>query len=299
MAMQISTSQFYDRARSSMNTLQAKADALMQQNTTGRKLVAPSDDSVAYQRLRGLKTAAADDTAYTANLATAAASLKQADSTLSAISSQLQQASELAIQARNGTQNDQTRSAIAAQIDAITEQVASLVNAKDGRGQYIFGDAAGGAAAVKQLDGSYALATTTGSPIPTGAGDSVQTGEAASRVLAVGNSDALKVLAALSTALKRGGDQDAAIGTAIGDLSTAGTQITAVEASLGARAARVDLEQTRLSDVAIDREAERSGLEDSDYATTFVELQKTLTALTATQQSFSKLQSLSLFDYLR
>jgi flagellar hook-associated protein 3 FlgL len=297
--MQISTSQFYDRARTGMAALQGRADALMAQNSSGKKLVSPSDDSVAYQRLSGLKTAAADDTAYTANLTTAAASLKQADSTLTSITTQLQRASELAISARNGTQNDASRQVIAAEIDSIGEQIAALVNGKDGRGQYLFGGSDGAPAAVKQPDGSYALATTTASAIPTGEGQSVQTGEAASRVLAVGGGDALKVLAALSTALTGGGDPTAAIGTAIDDLATAGTQVSTVQASLGARAARVDLEQARLTDVATDREAERSGLEDSDYAATFVELQKTMTALSATQASFSKLQGLSLFDYLR
>ena len=50
---------------------------------------------------------------------------------------------------------------------------------------------------------------------------------------------------------------------------------------------------------ADDREAKRSGLEDTDITTTVVELQKTMTILSATQASFTKLSALSLFDYLR
>ena len=65
------------------------------------------------------------------------------------------------------------------------------------------------------------------------------------------------------------------------------------------RAARVDLEATRLTDVGADREASRSALEDTDIASTYLELQKTMTVLSATQASFSKLSALSLFSYLR
>lgn len=296
----ISTAQFYDRANSTMAGLSTKADALQMQVATGKRLVAPSSDSVAYQRLRGLARDAADDTAYTANLQLAAESLRQADTTLKSVSGQLQRAGELAIAARTGTQTPASRAAIAAEIDSIIEGMAALANSKDARGQFIFGSADGGAAAVQAADGSYTLATTTIGAIPTGpSGQAVQTGEPAARVFRIGSSDAFQVLQALSAELKAGGTDSAALGAAIGDLTAAGTQVSTVQASLGARAARVELEQNRLIDMGIDREETRSGIEDTDITAAVIELQKTMTILSATQASFSKLQGLSLFSYLR
>ena len=70
-------------------------------------------------------------------------------------------------------------------------------------------------------------------------------------------------------------------------------------ASLGARAARVDLVAGQLTTAAADREDTRSGIEDVDVTKTITELQKTMTILQATQSSFSRLSSLSLFDYLK
>lgn len=294
----ISTTQFYDRAKGRMGALSSQADALQTAISTGKKLVAPSSDSAAYQRLRTMAKDAANDGAYASNLKLAASGLKQADTTLTAIGTQLQRASELAIQARNGTQNDQTRAAIAAEIDAIAESLAGLANTRDARGQYVFGGVDGSAGATATGSG-YTLATTTGAAIPIGEGQSVQTGESAERVFKAGASDVFQVLAALSTALKDPGSDDAAIGSAIADLSAAGTQVSTVQASLGARAARVELEQTRLADVGTDREEARSAIEDTDISTAVIELQKTMTILQATQASFSKLQGLSLFDYLR
>lgn len=295
----ISTTQFYDRAKGRMGALSSQADALQTAISTGKKLVAPSSDSAAYQRLRTMAKDAADDTAYTGNLKLAASGLKQADTTLTAIGTQLQRASELAIQARNGTQNDQTRGAIAAEIDTIIDGIAALANTKDARGQYVFGGLDGGAGATAKDGGGYTLATTTGSAIPIGEGQAVQTGESADRVFKVGSGDVFQVLATLSAALKAPGNDDAAIGSAIDDLSAAGTQVSTVQASLGARAARLELEQTRLADVGTDREEARSSIEDTDIASTVIELQKTMTVLQATQASFTKLQGLSLFDYLR
>ena len=85
MTMQISTSQFYDRAATSIASTSAKTDTINTQIASGKKLQAPSDDSVAYQRLAGLSRTTADATSYDANLTMAGSLLQQADTTLTAI----------------------------------------------------------------------------------------------------------------------------------------------------------------------------------------------------------------------
>lgn len=297
--MQIATSLFYDRSAKAMNTLSKQADALQTQISSGIKFTAPSSDSAAYQRLAGLARDAVDDKAYAANLTTAASVLKQSDTTLSAITAQLQRVSELTVQARNGTLSGDARKAIGVEIAGIVDTIASLANVKDLRGQPIFGGADGGPAAVKQADGSYALAATSVSPIPVGDGASVQANESASRVLCADGKDTLAVLSAIATALQAESYDPAALDTALDDLSAASEQVSSIQASLGARASRVDLETARLKDVAVDREDTRQSIEGTDITTTITELQKTMTILSATQASFSKLSALSLFDYLR
>ena len=297
--MQIATSLFYDRSAKTMNALSKHADALQTQISTGKKFAAPSSDSAAYQRLAGITRDTANDKVYAANLTTAASVLKQSDTTLTAISDQLQRASELTVQARNGTLNADARKAIGAEMASIVETVASLANVKDLRGQPIFGGVDGGAAAVKQADGSYALASTSVSPIPVGDGASVQANESASRVLRAGGKDTLAILSAIATALQSDSYDAASLETSLDDLSTASEQVATIQASLGARASRVDLETARLKDVAVDREDTRQSIEGTDITTSITELQKTMTILSATQASFSKLSALSLFDYLR
>ncbi len=306
--MQIATSLFYDRAASTMGSLTGKADALQTQIASTKRFSAPSQDSVAFQRLAGLARDTADDKAYAANLGTATSVLKQGDTSLSAITDQLQTATTLVTQARNGTLNAANRKAIGDQLAGIVATLVSLANGKDARGQAVFGGGDGTAAVA--TDGSYALASKPVSGIPIGDGQSVQASETAARIFTVGGTTApdgsiqggtntLAMLAAIATALQSDTFTPSALDTSLADISAASDQVSTVQASLGARAARVDLETARLKDTGVDREATRSGLEDTDIPTAVVELQKTMTILSATQASFSKLSSLSLFDYLR
>lgn len=299
MTMPISTSVFYDRAASAISSTSAKTDALNTQIASTKKFQAPSDDSVAYQRLAGLSRSTADGKSYDANLTMAGSLLQQADTTLSAMTTQLQKASELAIQANNGTLNATQRAVIGQQLSGIADTIAGLANIKDLRGQPLFGGADGGDAVTKKADGSYTYAETAPSAIPIGDGQTVQAGETASRVLTFGDKDALGVIAGLAAALQSGEELGTAGATAIDDLSSAGTQVTAMQASLGARAARVDLQQAAQKDIATDREDVRSGIEDTDVVAATVELQKQMTILNATSASFTKLSSLSLFNYLK
>lgn len=296
----LSTSLFYDRTSAGMTSLSAQADALNAQLSTGKKLSKASDDVVAYGRLRTIATDSAASTADQANIATAQGVLTGTDTALTSMTNLLQQASELMIQARNGTLNDSDRSAIATQLSSVADSLAGLANGKDTRGQPLFSGSGSGDAVTTNADGTHALASSATPAIPIGDGQSVQPGVNATQVLGLpGGRNAIDMIAALATTLKAGGDTTDAVGTAIGDLSTVSTQVTDVQASIGARGARLDLETARLTSTATDREAARSGLEDADYSQTVLQLQKTMTALQAAQAGFTKLSSLNLFDYLK
>ncbi len=296
----LSTSLFYDRTASAMTALTAQSDKLNTQISTGKKLSAASDDVVAYQRLRTIATDTADTTASQANITTAQGVLTSADTALASMTSLLQQASELTVQARNGTLNDADRGVIATQLSDIADELTAIANGKDTRGQPLFAGSGSGDAVTTNADGTHTLASGTTATIPIGDGQSVQPSESATAVLGLsGGRNAIDVIAALATTLNAGGDTTDALGGAITDLSTAATQVTDVQASLGARGARLDVETSRLTTVATDREAARSSLEDTDPTQAIVELQKTMTVLQATQASFTKLSSLNLFDYLK
>jgi len=68
---------------------------------------------------------------------------------------------------------------------------------------------------------------------------------------------------------------------------------------IGTRLAWIDLTTERRSQVSEQRASEQADLGGTDIAATITELQQALTVLEASQASFTKLASLSLFDLIR
>lgn len=305
--MQIGTNQFFDRGAQQLTTLSTQADTLNTQIATGKKLSAPSQDVVAYGRLATIKQADADGTAYASNVSLAQSLLQQSDTTLSSVASALQQAQELTVQAANGTLNDADRKIVATQLQGVLDDLVGLANTVDARGQPLFGAATGDSAVTKAADGSVGFGGTgTPAAIPIGDGATVQPTENAQRVFGGlpdgkgGSTDVFAVLTGFIAALNTGGSAAAtAADTAASGIGAALTQVSNVQGSVGARAARLDLVASQAKDAAGNRELDRTGLEDTDMSTAIAELQKTMTILQATQASFTKLGQLSLFDYLK
>jgi len=304
MQIGTSTSLFYDQSLSGMTALSAQADKINTQISSTKRLQNTSDDVVAYQRLQTIARANADDTAYGASITLAQGLLDQADSTLGNVMTQIQQAQQLAVQAGNGTMTDANRADAATQLKTIVNQLVSLANTRDSRGQPLFGAATGDSAVTQAADGSVSF-TGTGTPaaIPIADGQSIQATDSAQNVFGVttagGQTDVFAIINKLADALNAGGDVSGAIGEATDALNAAVTQISSAQASVGARGARLDLQAAQVKDAATNRETERSALEDTDIPTAVIQLQKTMTILQATQASFTRLSSLSLFDYLK
>lgn len=299
MPFPVATRSFYDRSSSTMTALTAQTRRLMEQNATGKKLLAPSDDSAAYGRLQVLKRAGANEAAYGDNIKIAQATLQQADTQLDEIKTQLQQVTERTLAAANGTLNASDRKSIATDLKNILATIVSAVNVRDARGQPLFGgtDGAPAASIADPATGTVTFATGRQTAIPIGDDQTVEPSVAAGDMLKITDGrDIGEVLTALIATLDAGlppADADQA------DLATLSEQVISAQASVGARGARVDLQAGYFTQAGELREEARSGLEDNDFTATTIELQKTLTVLEATQQSFGKLSQLSLFDYIR
>lgn len=297
--MLVSTKLFYDTSASRLTTLSERATTLQTQISTGKKVQNPSQDAALAQQVAELDRQDSDATVYQTNMTLAGSQLEQTDGTLASIASQIQRATELATQAANGTESDATRKIIGNELSSIVDALVSLANSKDVRGQPLFGTPDGTAAVTRDGNGGFTYSDTSVSPVPIADGQSVQATESAARVFKIGDKDTLTVLSDLAAALNAGGDVTDAVSGALDDLGAANDQVSAVRASVGARAARVDLQQSLLTTATTDRAELRSKVEDVDVTSAIAELQQTMTILSATQASFTKLAGLSLFDYLK
>jgi flagellar hook-associated protein 3 FlgL len=304
--MQISTNQFYNSSNALMSQLTEQADKLQTQISTGKRLQDPSDDAVAYQQLQLLARQTSNDTAYQANVSTAQSLLTQSDSTLSSVVSQIQRAQELTVEANSGTLDDDQRSAIATELRGIVSSLVGLANTAKAQGTPLFGGGQGTQPVTQNADGSVTINDTgAATSIPIGNSQTVVASDTASDVFggiqtASGTTDMFAILNNLADALDAGGDTANAAASAAGDaLNAALTHVSNAQASVGAREKRLTLVASAMSDMAVTRETQRSSLEDTDVTQAITDLQKTMTILQATQASFTKLTSLSLFDYLK
>jgi flagellar hook-associated protein 3 FlgL len=282
-----------------MNELTRQAQRLMDQNSSGKKLLAPSDNAVAYRRLETMKLAGADELAYGDNIKVAQATLTQADTQLGEIGNLLQEATNRVLQGANGSMSANDRKTIAADLRSILETIVSNVNVKDARGQPLFGGQDGTAPVTPQPDGTFVFALGKQGAIPIGDGQTVEPSASAGEVFAVGGAggrDLGAILTALITSFEAGTGPVEADQT---DLAAIGEQVIQAQSSVGARGARVELQAGYYTQSALEREDARSAIEDNDFTETTIQLQKTLTILQATQASFAQLSKLSLFDYIR
>lgn len=306
--MQIGTSYQYDRAIGYMTDLSSQTARLQSQIATGKRVLTPSDDPLASARIARLDQSTADTTQYSTNVKLAQTLLSQSDSALGSVSTSLQRAKELAVQAANGTLNDSDRASISQELSSIVDDLVRLANTTDARGTPLFGGAGTGPAYVRAADGTISYAGEgEAPPIPIGQGTNIQATDSGARVFGLNvngsQTDIFAVVSNLAKALAPGGSPDAAtlqqnLQAGLAGLDQADSQINAVRASVGARGTRLDMESDRLAQLSSDNDIQRGNLEGADIQTSVADLQKTMLALQATQASFTKLSQLSLFNYL-
>jgi len=300
IAMQISTNAFYDTAAKRISTMSAQAQTLQTEIATGKKYQSPSQNPVLAQQIAEFDRKDADAAVYKTNLDLAGSLLSQADGTLDSIKAQLNHALEIAVQARNDTQTDASRKILGNELQSVVGALVGLANTRNLSGQPLFGTASSTAAVTDNGDGTFTFAPTDVTAVPIADGQTVEATESAKRIFDIGGGkDTLSMLTSLATALQAGGNIGQAISDSIDGLTKANDQVALVQSSVGARGARVDLQTTLQTNASTERASLRSSLEETDVPDTIVKLQQLMTALSASQASFSKLSSLSLFDYIK
>ena len=102
--------------------------------STGKRILAPSDDPTGAARVAEIGRSQADEVAWSRNLDTAATLASRADTTLESVATAMDRAKELMLAAASGTLSADNRATIAAELNGIAVDIASLIDARDARG---------------------------------------------------------------------------------------------------------------------------------------------------------------------
>ncbi|MFS0772269.1 flagellar hook-associated protein 3 [Sphingomonas sp. 1P08PE] len=299
--MQVSTTAFFNDTAKRLGAMNARAQTLQTEIATGKKIQTPSDAPGVSQQLAEIARKDADSAVFADNLKIAGSLLSQSDGVIKQINTQLTRAKELATSAATGTQSPADRKILGVELQSVLDSIVGLANVSNIRGEPLFGTVGGQKAVTADGNGGYTYAATDVTEVPIAQGQTVRATESAASLFKLPDgTDVLATLGALATALQANGTgaQDTA-SDSLDTIQSGLDQLSDVQASVGARGARVELQQGLIQTADTDRAALRSQLEDTDITQAIVELQQMMTALSATQASFSKLAQLSLFDYIR
>lgn len=294
-----STAAFFRRSTGAMADLRAQAETLQARIGSGERLERSSDDPLAASRLRSLSRADALGEADGEALSRASSDLALAGEALAEMADTLIRARELAQYAANGALGDDQRALIAAEIEQLADGLFASANAFGLSGQALFAGEGEGPAYLRDASGvvTYTGAAEAGTLILSD-GTSIGTGQTGPEVLPTGTAaDPFVILADLANALRGGaGDPATAARDALGGLETSLESVTRAQTTGGARLAWIEVLDQRLTRQSLARSEESADVGGADLASTIAELQQTLTALEASQASFSRMSQLSLFD---
>lgn len=307
--MNISTSLLFDRATESMGALQNKLATTQAQLSASKQILAPSDSpdqAAAIQRLRGEIDKQAN---HKANLQVALRHYAVEETALKSSSDILVRLKELAIQAANDTQGPVSRKAIATEMKALRDQLLSFGNTKDDSGNYIFSGTRVNTQAFKtNSDGKVSYeGDQTQTKIPAGVERTVsytRSGtdvfsrvvrtDAQNQTQSTGFFDALDdMISAVDNS------QISGIQQSIGDVDQMLGNLTLSLAQCGSDQNIVQSQMDVLDETTLRLKSSLSDVEDLDYATAVTKMNKEMMALQAAMGSFSKISSLTLFDYIR
>jgi flagellar hook-associated protein 3 FlgL len=299
----LSTSAFYERATRQIGGLRAQAENLQQQIGSGERLSKSSDDPVAAARMRMLERGERLAQIDQRNSGRAQTDLKIADQALGSIADVVIRAKELAMQASNGTISQEQRTAIGGELAGLRQSLLSIANGRNAAGHALFGGQATGPAYTDNGTAATYVGTAGADPIGLGDGQSVDPAITGPEIFAVDvdgtASDLFAVLGNLASALQSGGDSSTAAGAALSGLDAGLDKVTTAQTVVGGRLSWIELMDQRREATGELVADEKAAVGGANLAVTMTRLQEVMTVLEASQASFVRLSSLSLFDMMR
>lgn len=296
----VSTANTYDRALFNIQQRQTEMGTSQDQLSSGKRVLRASDDAVAATLSERTQNRLARTEADLRGLEASRRSIAQAESTLGDVSDLYGRVKELLVQAGDGALKGSDKQSIALELSGIREQLVGLANQKDTAGSPLFaglgptnaqGDPFVDGASVQWygMDGQYAATPTA---LPRNIDGSLVFGKNGANIW--------DTLDATITALNTNAPTlTADLATAHVALDVRQDGLLAARGKLGDWLNRADTMDAVFSDRSVAYKKENSELTDLDMVGGISDFQKNQTAYQAALQSYSQVQKMSMFDYMR
>lgn len=136
--MRVSTNTIYETGTNLMLQQQDALVKTQQQLSTGRRILAPSDDPIAAAQALNVTQSESLNKQYSVNRASASSSLGLEENVLKQVTSLLQDVHGSAVYAGNSTLTDADRKILATELRSKLDSLVGLANTTDENGQFLF-----------------------------------------------------------------------------------------------------------------------------------------------------------------
>jgi len=281
-----------------LNQAELETQQEMLEISTGRSVNEPSDNPVAAALLVQNNDEATFNAGYLQNLTTINGQLSAADSALASVVTALQRATTLGVQAANGTESPSDQAAIAQELQGIQSELISLANT-DYQGNYLFAGTATNEPPYVANGGDPSGVSYQGNSgvnqVSIGNGYQIDINQPGSQLFSASGNSVFLALNNLILAVESDGD----IGTAVGDLSSAASYLSAQRVFYGNAMNQVQSQTTYLNTAKLQIAQEQNSLGGVDLAAAATNLSSGQADTQATLAAISKFAQENLFDYLR
>jgi flagellar hook-associated protein 3 FlgL len=308
--MRISSSWSQQLGINALIEQESKKNHTQIQLSTGKRIIEPSDDPAAAVQVVDLNQTIKQTEQYNSNIKTARQRIELEEVVLQSSVDVMHRLRDLGLQGLNATNSLGERKAVAQEMELLNGQLVGLANTKNSNGEFIFSGfksdqtpfvetavgvyTYGGDANQRQIQISTTRQIADGDPgdtvfgIPSG-------GPPAVPVPLPGSiSNIFEAVAKFAADMKAGTPNV----NSLTDLANSLDKMLTAQSSVGARLNALDTQEGVNNDYVMSMNSTLSSVEDLDYASAISKFNLQSTTLEGARQAFSKVQHLSLFNYL-
>ncbi len=308
--MRITTAFAYESSVANLQRRQQSLAMSQDQLTSGKRVLRASDDPAAAAAAERALASGARATSQLRAVDASRQAMQLSESALGSAGEMLQQARELVISAGNGSYTDSDRKTIADALRGLRSDLLAVANRSDGAGRYLFGgqgadqpplvDAASGVTYVGTAGEQQAAAGDGARLSVDGRAAWLQAPDTANPGATISIFDSLdRTIADLSTAGRTGAQVAQTVSAGLRGIDDGAGNLSAWRARAGESLNRLDRLGDRLSQTQLNAERDKSDATDLDMVRALSEFQAKKTGYDAALQTYSLVQRMTLFDYIR
>lgn len=317
--MRLSTNMIYQQNMNSVSNAQSLWQDTGVQLSTGNRVNKPSDDPLAASQAIMVQQAQAQNDQYAIARTFANQNMSQEENILNNVTTAIQSAQSLIVNAGDGALSDDDRASLATKLQGIKDQIVNMANSTDGNGRFIFGG-------YKSDKPPYSVNATTGAVTYSGGDEAISQQVDASRTMTIshtgtqvfntltanatkepdgsaGESDIFKTIDGAIAALKtpkanfaNPTDYTAAIDKSNRGLSNSLNNVLSVRSQLGTQLDELDKLDSMGDDTKLINGDKLNALVGTDWTAAISQYSLQQVALQASYKTFTSMQGLSLFQ---